>query len=279
MNTLEDRIGAVIGFQSLMPDESPAESINFARDFGLGLVELNANMPWLFPEEFDGQSRADLRDRACSAGVLLAIHAPEEISLVSPHPSLLSAGAERMKDFIRLAFDIGAKVLTCHLGGNYLHWATGDAKVLYPHELYGEQMRDSIMSTLPELARVSDDVGVKLAIENAGYFGPVVVQETISEVMAGAPLYLTWDLGHSNTAGGRREGQEAFMISQIDRVALFHLHDNDGTRDAHGVLGTGTVDLARAIDLAKRAGAPVSIEVRPRALVPACVEALLAAVG
>jgi sugar phosphate isomerase/epimerase len=276
--SLKDQIGVLLGYQSFMPDEAPLESIDFALKHGLGMIELNANMPWFFPEEFDEGSRTALHDRARETGVVLAIHAPEEISLVSPHPSLHGAGVERMKDFIVLARDIGAEVVTCHLGGNYLHWATGDAKILYPHQLYTNQMRRSILGGLPGLARFADDAGVKLSLENAGYFGREVVQETLKEVLDDAPLYLTWDLGHSNTAGGKREGQEEFMTAHLDSVAFFHLHDNDGTRDAHSVLGTGTVDLRKAIDVARLARAPVSIEVRPRDLVPACIEALLEAI-
>jgi sugar phosphate isomerase/epimerase len=278
-NSLTESTGVVLGYQSFMQDEAPMESVDFACGLGLGLIELNANMPWFFPEKFDARSRAALHDRASEAGIILAIHAPEEISLASPHPPLLKAGVERMKEFIRLAGDIGADVLTCHIGGNYLHWATGDDKVLRPQELYGEQMKESILSSLPHLAREAQEAGVKLSLENAGYFGPEVVQETISEVMAQSPLHLTWDVGHTNLRTGIQQRQEEFILSRLDRVAFFHLHDNDGSRDAHGVLGSGTVDLARAIGFARQAGAPVSIEVRPRALIPECVEALFKAIG
>jgi sugar phosphate isomerase/epimerase len=258
-----------------MPDEDPIESVDFAASLGLGLIEINANMPWFFPERFDAKLRATLREKSQQAGITIAIHAPEEISLVSPHPSLLRAGIERMGDFIGLAADLKAEVLTCHLGGNYLRWATGDARVLFPHQVYPERMAESLSQSAPELAERAAEVGVKLSIENAGCFEPTVVQRCVGEVLDTSPMHLTWDMGHSNTKGGRIEEQERFMLARLERVALIHLHDNDGLVDAHAPLGTGTVDLARALAIARRGNVPVSIEVRPRSLVPACLDALL----
>lgn len=278
LGDLGDRLGVKLGYQSFMPDEEPLESLDFASGLGLGLVEFNANMPWFFPERFDARQRAELRERSRRARISLAIHAPEEISLVSPHPSLLRAGVDRMVQFIALAADLGAEVLTCHLGGNYLKWSTGDAKVLYPHQVYPEQMRDSLLGSLPGLALLADERGVKLAMENAGCFEPTVVQNMVQKVMEESPLSLTWDAGHSNTRGGRLEEQERFMFSHLDRIALVHLHDNDGLVDSHSPLGTGTVDIARTIEIARQARAPISIEVRPRSLIPACLSALVEAV-
>jgi deoxyribonuclease-4 len=270
-----DRLGVRIGYQSFMPDEDPVESVDFARDLGLGLIELNANMPWFFPERFDAKLRATLREKSKDAGVTLAIHAPEEISLISPHPSLLEAGVKRMRDFIDLAADLGAEVLTCHLGGNYLRWATGDSKVLFPHQVYPERMAESLRTSAPGLAERAAEMGVKLSLENAGCFEPTVIQKIVSEALDASPLHLTWDMGHSNTKGGRIEEQERFMLARLERVALIHLHDNDGLVDAHAALGTGTVDLHRALEIARRGNVPVSIEVRPRSLIPACLDALL----
>ena len=104
--------------------------------------------------------------------MLPAVHAPEEISLVSPHACLLRTGIERMKQFIDLVADIGGRVLTCHLGGNYLAWSTGDAKILFPHQLYPAEIRESMLHALPTLAQYAREQGIKLALENAGYFGP-----------------------------------------------------------------------------------------------------------
>ncbi len=270
-----ERLGVRIGYQSLMPEEDPLESVDFAAGLGLGLIELNANMPWFFPERFDAKLRAAFRDKAREAGVMLALHAPEEISFVTPHPPLLRAGIERMKDFIGLAADLEAEVLTCHLGGNYLRWATGDARVLFPHQVYPEQMAESFLHSVPGLAEHAGEKGVKLSLENAGCFEPTVIQKIVGEALDASPLYLTWDMGHSNTKGGRIEEQERFMLARLERVALVHLHDNDGLVDAHAPLGTGTVELSRALELARRAEAPISIEVRPRSLIPACLEAVL----
>jgi sugar phosphate isomerase/epimerase len=272
---LRDRLGIIVGYQCFMPEDDPLDSIDFARGLGMELVELNANMPWLFPERFDRGRRASMRSKAARAGVLLAVHAPEEISFVSPHEALLEAGLRRATEYVDFAADIGAGVLTCHLGGGYLRWATGDNKVLFPHQLYPDRMRESLMQTLPDLARYAKGKGVKLSIENAGCFGPAIIQEFVEELLGTSPLYLTWDAGHSNTRDGQLDRHERFFFSHMDRIALIHLHDNDGTVDSHSPLGSGTLDLPRVLSVARRARVPVSMEVRPRSLIPQCVNALL----
>lgn len=277
--SLRELLGLTIGYQCFMPDDDPLESVDFARELGMGLVELNANMPWLFPERFDQDRRDALRNKARDASVILALHAPEEISFTTPHEALLKAGVERGRDFVDLAADLGAVVVTCHLGGGDLRWATGDNRVLFPHQLYADIIRESVMKSLPTLSRYAEDRGVKLSIENAGCFGPRAIQEITDELLSKSPVHLTWDVGHSNTREGQLDGHERFMFSHMDRIALVHLHDNDGTVDSHSPLGTGTVDIPRVISIARKAGAPVSIEVRPRTLLPACLEALQRASG
>jgi len=270
--------GVVVGYQSFMPDEDPLASLGFASRHGLGLVEFNANMPWFFPERFDADLRASLRESAREKGIALALHAPEEISLVTPHPSLLEAGIRRMQDFIILAGDLGACALTFHLGGNYLRWSMGDTRVLFPHQLYADVMKRSMAAAIPRLAESAEERGVALSLENAGTFGREVIQDTVAQLLASCPLRLTWDLGHSNTRSGREEEQERFFLEHMDRIALFHLHDNDGITDSHSPLGTGTVDLRRSVELARMARAPLSIEVRPRDLIPRSLAALREAV-
>ncbi len=263
-----------IGYQSLLADDGPLGAIAFAVELGLGVVELNANMPWYFPESLDRDLRARVKDESLRTGVALAVHAPEEISFVSPHPSLLQAGADRMKQFIEMASDIGATVLTCHMGGGRLGWSTGDNKVLRPHQVYPDRMRESVLAGLPMLARMADQVGVKLSVENAGCFEKSFIQPIVAEVMSLSPLHLTWDVGHSNLRAGRLDEHERFIFARLDRLALIHVHDNDGFVDTHSPLGTGTVDLPRVVEISRRSGAPMSIEIRPRSLVPACLARL-----
>jgi sugar phosphate isomerase/epimerase len=92
--------------------------------------------------------------------------------------------------------------------------------------------------------------------------------------MEASPLYLTWDVGHSNTRQGQLDHHERFVFSHMDRIALIHLHDNDGTVDSHSPLGMGTVDIPRVLSIARRAASPISIEVRPRSLIPECLSVL-----
>ncbi|MGC9317413.1 MAG: sugar phosphate isomerase/epimerase family protein [Armatimonadota bacterium] len=67
------------------------------------------------------------------------------------------------------------------------------------------------------------------------------------------------DIGHMNMrlhGGGYFEGMS--VTEYIERVPLpmieVHVHDNDGTRDAHAPLGEGTIDFAEVADALRSAG-------------------------
>lgn len=59
---------------------------------------------------------------------------------------------------------------------------------------------------------------------------------------------LTWDIGHSNSAGNI---DEAFLMSHSDRLCHFHIHDGMGKRD-HMTLGTGEIDLVQRLGTAEK---------------------------
>jgi sugar phosphate isomerase/epimerase len=58
---------------------------------------------------------------------------------------------------------------------------------------------------------------------------------------------LTLDVGHANLLGA--EAIEEFITTINDKIFLIHIHDNEGKRDQHLVIGEGTIDFPRLFSL------------------------------
>ncbi len=102
------------------------------------------------------------------------------------------------------------------------------------------------LTPLRELAARS---GVTLAVENmAARPAPDAPGETVYGTRAGQLAALAdaldcgicWDFGHANITGA--DSPAASLATVGRRLALVHIHDNDGKTDSHSLPGEGSVD-------------------------------------
>jgi sugar phosphate isomerase/epimerase len=98
---------------------------------------------------------------------------------------------------------------------------------------------------------------VRIALENGGDDSVNTMQRLFPLYDAGF-LALCYDCGHGNLTGHGLDQLEQLK----DRLAVTHLHDNDGTGDQHNIPFTGTVDWPRLADLIARSAyrKPISME-------------------
>jgi sugar phosphate isomerase/epimerase len=161
--------------------------------------------------------RQALRDRARDGGISLSVHAP---LLANP----LHNGRE-LDDSLRLAVDLGARLLNVHLDD--------------PH-----RVDDFAHALVPVLQRCSIS-GVRLAVENTPATSPedfnrlfaLLPRGTRSEPVVGMCL----DIGHANMHRTTHNDYLGFVDRLTADVPIIHLHlhENDGDRDSHLVLFTG----------------------------------------
>jgi sugar phosphate isomerase/epimerase len=140
--------------------------------------------------------------------------------------------------------------------------------------------------SLAELAGRAERLGVIIAIENlapvypardALSFTPMTLR-TMAKRISSPSVGLCMDLGHANIVASRRRTDPLELIEPaLDRVVLFHLHDNLGARrddqgspeldplrlDLHLPPGRGTVSWDRLAPLIARKAAPLVLEVHP----------------
>jgi sugar phosphate isomerase/epimerase len=163
--------------------------------------------------------RRGVRDRARDAGVSLSVHAPLQADPLRPEASKV------LDDSLRLAADLGARVLNVHLT---------DPRRVDPYAAAVRPFVDRCAAA-----------GVQLAIENVPATGPHDFNRLFAQLPRGrgpAPAVgMTLDVGHANLHDGTRND----YINFVDRlgpdvpIVHVHLHENWGDRDSHLVLFTG----------------------------------------
>ncbi len=245
-----------LGYAAALGETDIEGAIEYAWAQGFRAVELNANVPEFFPERYPAPRRREIRKFAEAKGISLSFHAPEDICLIHLHESVRLAGLARLKEVLDLAGDIGAGRVTIHIGNSvYFTYETGKQHL---YQVYPVEFRRILRSSLVEIRDYA--AGKTLpCIENVNYFGKLVVQEVLAEMLPEGGLYLTWDWGHSFN----NPEQTEFMESHIEYVRNCHVHDHDGKSD-HLAPGSGQIDFKAFFNRLRGNDASFIIEVRPR---------------
>jgi sugar phosphate isomerase/epimerase len=161
----------------------------------------------------------------------VSVHPPSwDVNIASYTQPVRATAIDVYSRAIRWAGQLGAAYVVAHVG-----WR-GDPSL--PRADCLERAEEAIRLLAP-LAR---EAGVALAVENVGWSGQEVCDQ--DEFVALAHRLpenagILFDVGHARLAGWD-------LCETLDAVAsrliAVHLHDNDGVRDRHLPIGTGTVD-------------------------------------
>jgi len=150
---------------------------------------------------------------------LLDLHAsvgPEK-NWASPREYARQAGVELVRNRIEMTAQLGGDVVIMHI----------------PAEPGCNPLRRS----LDELRDSARQLNVRIALENGKF---PAIREVLSAYDPGY-LGLCYDSGHGNLDG---IGLDQLTVLK-DRLISVHLHDNNGQKDQHKPLFSGTIDWAR----------------------------------
>jgi sugar phosphate isomerase/epimerase len=113
-----------------------------------------------------------------------------------------------------------------------------------------------LQRSFEELRTVQDELGVAVVVENMPFHGRSHFTAPGDLDLQGLGLAL--DVGHAAIAGTL----SLWLADPQATVRHLHLHDNHGHRtgDLHYALGTGVIDVAPALELARAAGATIVLE-------------------
>jgi sugar phosphate isomerase/epimerase len=146
--------------------------VRLAKEQGWEGLELDAERPHAAPMDLSGDDRKRLRDLAGEVGLSLCAISPN-CDLSSPVPVQREAMICYTRECIKLAHDVGAPVCKIFAAwrGITLHdgLATYDETYGYDQYRYWKgDRRQFVVDALRELAKVAEDHGIMLAMQNHG---------------------------------------------------------------------------------------------------------------
>jgi sugar phosphate isomerase/epimerase len=158
------------------------------------------------------------------------LHAPTiDLNPASLNPGIREETLNQLIETIDFANEIGAKAITTHPGLIHrLEDRIRNLGMLYSIE------------TLKKANEYAQDNGIIFSVENMpnryAYFCNSSIEHDFFVKECGCNA--TIDTGHANTC----EDTKSFF--KINKIAYYHLNDNNGQKDQHLALGEGTFDLS-----------------------------------
>jgi sugar phosphate isomerase/epimerase len=213
-----------------------------ASEEGFDFVQLGYEAPLKWVGNITKDRRKRILDFAKRLGLKLYVHSVANgVNVASTNSGIRKESLNQIKEAIEFTYDVGSDLLTIHPGWKDLYGHR------YPDEAYALAVEGHC-----ELAKFAADYGVRIGIENMPAFwlafcvNPGEAQAMIQAVNQ-ENTGLTLDVGHANLLGA--EAIEEFITTINDKIFLIHIHDNEGKRDQHLVIGEGTIDFPQLFSL------------------------------
>jgi sugar phosphate isomerase/epimerase len=171
-------------------------------------------------------------------GPSLSIHAPfMDLSPAAVDPKIRDVTQFRFNQVMDIANDIQPKTIVFHSG--YEKWK---------YELNIDIWLEKSLITWNEMLERAVKIDARLAIENIFEDAPDNLS-LLAEKIDSDYFGLCFDTGHFNLFSHVSLND---WIDQTGRyIVELHIHDNDGTKDAHESPGKGTFDFPLLFDLMK----------------------------
>jgi sugar phosphate isomerase/epimerase len=186
---------------------------------GFDFVDLAVEPPCADVTQVDA---AAVKREAGGAGMAVVVHTSPFLPLTNAHGSIREAALNELYKALRLAAELGSRMLTLHFLGAPAFWRT-------------EQVVATYADLLNALAQAGP--GIQIAIENSPKnIGEPALLAAILERAPKAGLLL--DLGHAHIGSGPDQAGD-FLGHRLlaRRLCHVHLSDNDGRSDLHLPLG------------------------------------------
>jgi sugar phosphate isomerase/epimerase len=207
-----------------------------------------------------------LRQAAKTYGLEYSVHAPfADVNIASPIKPMLAASLKRLKQSLKNANELDAKLWVFHPGQR-----TGIGQ-FYPDA----DIKQNTASVV-EIYEAAEKFGLNIALENlpGKYWFLMGTPEEFLRFYreTNLPVGITLDLGHANL-----DGQiQPFLKTLADKIVHVHASDNDGTDDQHLGVGFGKIDYNVFAQTLKHNGFDRTVLVESITNVPESIERLKA---
>jgi sugar phosphate isomerase/epimerase len=219
-------------------------------EYGYSSLEIVADVPQKWSEDFDREEQRKLADTLESFGFQSSIHAPIwDINIASHITGFRNVSINQIKWSMDLAQNLGSKLIVLHPGH-------------MPPFLFVASLREkgkmNFANSLKTLIDYSVETGVPLGLENLplNLSFCYTLEHLIEYVNRFENLHVTLDVAHAyliekflqltepSKASPFPEERIAEAIIKLGkRIINVHLHDNDGSFDQHRVPGEGTINF------------------------------------
>jgi len=252
-----------LGFSEYSHSMKVSDVAAKCKQYGLAAYQISGDFSINFPENVNKDDRRAVADFDNSNDINLHFHAPGDIPMASRHNAIRYGGVDRLKEFIALAIDLGAKSFIFHPGRFAFYKISSDKLVMANKnipDVYYQRFLDSAL-------RLADFAAgrIELLLENTyGFTAPII--NVIDKFLESPCTGLVWDIGHMirhNSTFGQSQsvaGTAEFFSERLKYIKLAHLHDVSGKR-GHLALGTGVLDIPSFIDIISKLNIQMIIEV------------------
>lgn len=170
----------------------------------------------------------DIADQLIDAGLTITMHAPFfDLRPGAIDPKIRNASIERLKQFFDLAPLFKPRSMVCHVAFEEKYYISLEDKWL-----------ENSIDTWRRFIDVAADLDAIIALENVYERSPAYPALLLDAFKDVPQISYCFDTGHCNAFS------TAPMSEWIDkighRIGEVHLHDNDGSTDAHDPVGDGT---------------------------------------
>jgi len=188
------------------------------------------------------QKVSTLNSLGKSYGLKYSVHAPfADINIASPSKPMLKAMLKRLEKSIAYASALNAYIWVFHPG-----LKTG-VSMFYPCMDWRQNLK-----TIQLLFKISNDYGVKIAIENVPEPYPFLIKRVEDFIKFyeefNKDIGLVLDVGHANL----NRQIESFLETFAKRIVHIHVSDNDGKDDQHLGIGYGNIDWKNFANLLRK---------------------------
>lgn len=230
------------GMPVLIEIDSVEETMKLCKELGLSFVELNMNLPQYQIGQLE--DTAYLKSLKEKYQIGYTIHLDENLNVCDFNKAVAGAYADTVVRTIQAAKALGVPVLNMHMNHG-VHFTLPGRKIQL-FERYFEDYMESWKKFCALCGKSIGDAEIKICIENTDGYRDYE-KSAIEYALKSGAFGLTWDIGHSNAAANV---DERFILAHGDKLCHFHIHDSLGKND-HMTLGTGEIDLAQRLGVAK----------------------------
>lgn len=241
------------GMPTLVENKDLEENIALCLELGLQFIELNMNLPLFQTKQLEETER--LRRLVAENGIYFTIHLDENLNVCDFNTLVADAYTKTVERVLMAAKEIGVPLLNMHMHQG-VYFTLPDRRV-YLFDAYRREYMENFARFRKLCEDAAKDSGIKVCIENTDGFMDFE-KEAIDYLLQSEMFALTWDIGHSHGCGNV---DEAFLLERKDRLCHFHIHDGKGSKN-HLTLGTGEIDLAGRIGLARACGCRCVVETK-----------------